>query len=234
MRIAPSLVPVRIASLNASIELRPAVGIARTILLHCPDIDARAPNTSAQLVAAERKCALRNGTYVTGISAPISGPASGTSSFSSVKADPQSRERTACGTSAGSECPAGRKSPKRLLLALLGPLAIADVQRRRALRPVIANRQRRANGRIHAAAEHDDAAFVLARSPWLNALQRRLPDELVDLKSQAHIQIVRQNPFRHVPRINHAVVGAAAAGRILAKRRRKNNRGAQCCEAPPG
>src|ERR1700721_49394 len=42
---------------------------------------AFAPITSAQLTAAERKCALRNGTYVTGISAsavPTASPDSGT------------------------------------------------------------------------------------------------------------------------------------------------------------
>ena len=40
MWIRPSLVPVRMASLNASIELRTAIGIAGAVLLHRANIDA--------------------------------------------------------------------------------------------------------------------------------------------------------------------------------------------------
>ena len=45
--------------------------------------------------------------------------------------------------------------PEGLLLALFGPLAVADVQRGCGVGAVLANRQRRAHGRIHTAAEHD-------------------------------------------------------------------------------
>ena len=50
---------------------RPAVRIPRTVLLHRANKHRLAPSTSAQLTAAERKCALRNGTYVTGTSLPM-------------------------------------------------------------------------------------------------------------------------------------------------------------------
>src|SRR6185312_4797839 len=47
-------------------------------------------------------------------------------------------------------------------------------------------------------------------------------NELVDLKSQPHIQIVSQNPLGQVSRIDQAVLHTTAAGRILPECRRED------------
>ncbi len=47
------------------------------------------------------------------------------------------------------------------LLAPLGPLAIADVQRSGGVGAVLANRQGSAHGRIHSATQHDDGIRFL-------------------------------------------------------------------------
>src|SRR5271157_14840 len=58
----------------------------------------------------------------------------------------------------------------------------------------------------------------------LHALQRRLPDELMDLKSQPRSQPVRQHPLGKLLRINQAVRRIANTCCILAKRGRENHR----------
>ena len=85
---------------------------------------------------------------------------SGTAMFLSVSAEPPiARKASLRTTSRSPNSQPIADAEKRLPLALFGALAVTDVQRRRF---VIAGGQRRANARIHAAAEQNHRASLLS------------------------------------------------------------------------
>src|SRR5215471_16910206 len=58
-----------------------------------------------------------------------------------------------------------------------------------------------------------------------HALCRRLPDELMDLQTQAYVQSIREDPLRQLPGIEQAVRGVALQARRLCERRREDHAG---------
>src|ERR1700680_310011 len=59
----------------------------------------------------------------------------------------------------------------------------------------------------------------------LYALHRRVPDELMNLQTQASLKVVRQHPLRQLPRIEQTVRAVSRTNRVLAEGRRKQHRG---------
>src|SRR5579872_3981576 len=92
---------------------------------------------------------------------------------------------------------------------------------------VVPHRKGRTNTRVHATAQE----HYRARSLWgchslqdcLHAFERRIPDELVKLQSEARWHVVSDDPFRQLLWIEETVRTVPQASSILAKSRRKQN-----------
>src|ERR1700675_4859022 len=57
-----------------------------------------------------------------------------------------------------------------------------------------------------------------------NTLQSRIPYELMDLQAQPRRDVIRQNPFRQLLRVEQAMRDVTGAGGVFPKRRRKQHR----------